>query len=185
MSDDKFVKKYRMSREHLDMVAKEIKGHEVFERKRRGPKQHPVKHQIMVLLHFLGHEGQSDLSQRHTFFIGEGTCRLFRQRVVEALVSIRLKYISWPGEDERKEVASRIKDKYFLPNCVGLMDGTLSELRFRPSTDDTTDYSGRKYAFSLTIMVICDDRRKIRAYLSGFPGCTHDNCLWNYMLQYQ
>ena len=34
-------------------------------------------------------------------------------------------------------------------------------------------------------MVICDDRRKIRAYLSGFPGYTHDNRLWKHMPQYQ
>ena len=37
------------------------------------------------------------------------------------------------------------------------------------------DYSGRKYGYSLSTMVICDHRRKIRYYLSGYPGSAHDN----------
>ena len=72
-----------------------------------------------------------------------------------------------------------------LPNCVGLMDGTLAELSIQPQCDDSSDYSGRKYGYSLTIMVINDDERKIRAYYSGFPGCSHDNRIWKAMDQYQ
>ena len=34
-------------------------------------------------------------------------------------------------------------------------------------------------------MVINDDERKIRAYYSGFPGCSHDNRVWKAMDQYQ
>ena len=65
------------------------------------------------------------------------------------------------------------------------MDGTLAELAFRPQSKDASDYSGRKYGYSLTIMVINDDRRKIRAYFSGYPGCSHDNRVWKAMDQCQ
>ena len=126
----------------------------------------------MVLLHFLGHEGQTDSSQRNVFFISKGCCQLYRERVVKALMSVRGKYINWPDLEERKEIAERIKNKFFLPNCVGIMDGTLLKLASRPNCDDASDYSGRKYGYSLTTMVINDDRRRIRAYFSGYPGCT-------------
>ena len=54
LNDDEFKIKYRMSREMLDFVCNEIKDCEVFEKRPRGPAQRPVKHQLMVLLHFLG-----------------------------------------------------------------------------------------------------------------------------------
>eukprot|EP00804_Cyclotella_cryptica_P005843 CCRYP_000136-RC/>CCRYP_000136-RC protein AED:0.24 eAED:0.23 QI:0/-1/0/1/-1/1/1/0/245 len=65
------------------------------------------------------------------------------------------------------------------------MDGTLLPLGIAPSCCDAVDYSGRKFPYSLTVCVINDDKRKIRAYLSGFPGFTHDNRVWRNMIQNQ
>ncbi|KAL7520303.1 hypothetical protein ACHAWX_005032 [Stephanocyclus meneghinianus] len=65
------------------------------------------------------------------------------------------------------------------------MDGTLLPLGIAPSCSDAADYSGRKFPYSLTVCVINDDKRKIRAYLSGFPGSTHDNRVWRNMIQNQ
>ena len=183
LNDDEFKRKYRMSRENLDRVTEKIKDHSVFKRGKRGPRQTEVKHQLMVLLHFLGKEGESNDSQRSTFYIGGGSCEKFRDRVVEALCSLRDEYITWPDEKERKEIASRIESEYIFPNCIGMMDGTLAPLCIAPLCDDAADYSGRKFQYSLTIMVINDDKRRIRAYVSGFPGCTHDNRLWQHMDQ--
>jgi hypothetical protein len=58
------------------------------------------------------------------------------------------------------------------------MDGTLLPFAFGPSSNDAADYHGRKFPYSLTVLVIHDDKRKIRAYLAGYPGSTHDNRLW-------
>ena len=185
MNDSDFKKKYRMSREMLDKITKEIEGHDVFKRGKRGARQRPVKHQLMIFLHFVGKEGESNTGGRNTFQISEGSCEKARERVVEALVSLRDKYITWPDEDERKEIAERIERLFLFPNCVGLMDGTLCELALRPRAHDASDYHGRKYAYSLTIMVINDDRRRIRAYLAGYPGSAHDNRVWKAMPQSQ
>ena len=48
-----------------------------------------------------------------------------------------------------------------------------------------SDYHGHKFQYSLTVLVINDDRCKIRAYLAGFPGSTHDNRVWRNMKQNQ
>jgi len=63
------------------------------------------------------------------------------------------------------------------------MDGTLLPLAFQPSSDDAADYHGRKFPYSLTVLVINDDKRRIRAYLSGYPGSTPNNRLWSNLKQ--
>ena len=93
INDDEFKMKYRMSREMLDSVTDIIKDSKVFKKGKRGPSQRPVKHQLMVFLHFLGQEGQNDQSQRNVFHISRGSCRLCRDRVVKALVSKRDEFI--------------------------------------------------------------------------------------------
>jgi hypothetical protein len=36
-------------------------------------------------------------------------------------------------------IANRIEDKYMFPDCVGLVDGTLNALEFRPETPDAPE----------------------------------------------
>ena len=57
------------------------------------------------------------------------------------------------------------------------MDGTLLPLALEPASDNAADYHGRKFPYSLTVLVINDDKQRIRAYLTGFPGSTHDKRL--------
>ena len=40
---------------------------------------------------------------------------------------------------------------------------------------DAPDFHGRKFPYSLSVMIVDDDKRFIRYYLLGFPGCAHDN----------
>ena len=63
MNDSEFKRKYRVTRATLDKIPAAIETNEVFAKGARGPKQIPVKHQLMVLLHFLGKEGESNESQ--------------------------------------------------------------------------------------------------------------------------
>lgn len=185
MNDIEFKQKYRCSRDALDRITEEIKTHDVFKKGKRGRRQMSVKHQLMTLLHFFGCEAESNSTQRNQFKIGKGTSQKHRERCVIALNSLRDKYITWPDENERKQIARRIEKKFFLPNAVSLMDGTLLPLGIAPSCDDAADYHGRKFRYSLTVNVINDDHRRIRAYLAGFPGSAHDNRVWKHMKQHE
>ena len=119
LNDREFKHKYRMSRDMLDPVTKEIEGHDIFKKGKRGARQRPVKHQLMILLQFLGKEGESNNSQRQVFKIGSGACQKCRERVVEALCSLREIFIRWPDDEERKLIAKRIEEEFFFPNCAG------------------------------------------------------------------
>lgn len=178
LTEDEFIQKYRMSRESFNKVLEMIERHKIFKSEgKRGRKQAPVAHQLMVFLKFIGTEGTgaSNANQRHTFAIGYGTAEKYRRRVTKALLQFRDKYIHWPDGNERKQISQEIHRLYDFPHCVAIADGTLFPLAFEPQTQDAPDYSGRKYGYSISTMIVCDHKRRIRYYLSGYPGSAHDN----------
>jgi hypothetical protein len=45
----------------------------------------------------------------------------------------------------------------------------------KPTTNDAGDYHGPKHLYSLSTLIFNDDKRRIRYFLAGWPGCAHDN----------
>ena len=183
LNDEEFLQKYRMSRECFDFVLDQIKGHSVFKKLegRNGRPQTPVVNQLMVFLKCVGTEGSgaNGPNQRNTFEIGKGTSGVFCRRVIKAICSLRDRYLFWPNEQERKVLERLTYEEFGFPHCVGIADGTLFPLSFEPDSEDAPDYSGRKYGYSLTVMIICDLNKKIRYYLAGYPGSAHDNRVYD------
>ncbi len=64
------------------------------------------------------------------------------------------------------------------------MDVTLIEMGIAPISIEVSDYHERKMKWSVVCLTINDLKRKVLAYLAGFPGSTHDNRIWrnNYFL---
>ena len=180
LTEDEFLQKYRTSRAGVHHLVELLKDAPVFKPGKRGTKMMPVTYQVMIWLHFFGHEGMSLKMQREVLHTCNGILQNARDRVTEAFNHIRDDWIYWPNAEERKTISKRIENEYFLPNCVGLMDGTLFRLAFEPRCFDKADYHGRKYQYSLTCNVICDDECIIRDYLAGFPGSTHDSRVWRH-----
>lgn len=177
LNHSEFLNEFRMSPLDFWKLVEMIKDDEVFRCK--GPKrQAPVEMQLAVLLRFLGTsgEGGSNPKLRNFFKIGRGTVALYRRRAATA-VRRKLRHVAirWPDEEERRRIAEVMKDEYQFPNCIGLVDGTLFPLNYRPATEDFADYSGRKYPYSIVCMVVCDDKRRIIGYLAGWPGSCHDD----------
>ena len=73
ISDRKFKTKYRASSRSLDTIAAKILDHPVFKSKTKS--QAPVGHQLMVLLHYMGHEDQTNESQKDVFSYWYGNMR--------------------------------------------------------------------------------------------------------------
>jgi hypothetical protein len=177
LSEDEFQQKYRCSRQSFHAIIDLIKDHPVFKDQGKGGRpQAPPAHQLMVLLKYLGTEGSgsSNSDLRNMFGIGKGTAEVYKERAVKAICSLKSETVFWPEEEERKEIAARIMRQFDWPNCIGLIDGTLFPLALAPQTEDAPDYSGRKYGYSLTALIVCDDQRLLRYYLAGWPGSAHD-----------
>jgi hypothetical protein len=177
LTADEFKQKYRMSREALLAIAERIKDDDLF-RSKRGLKQTNPTHQLMVLLDYLGTAGSSanNPKQRAYFHVGNGSVNNSRKRARDAVIhSLGKDFYHWPDENERKNISNCYKMEFNLPNCVGVMDGTLFPLAFQPETEDAADYHGRKFQWSLTCLVVSDQKRRIRWYITGYPGSAHDN----------
>jgi DDE superfamily endonuclease len=124
-------------------------------------------------------DGASNNGQRKTFCIDYGSARIFSTRVAKALVLLDNEYMSWPDVNERKVIAKEFQDLADFPRCIGIIDGTLCPLACQPQTKDAPDYSGRKFAYSLSVLIVNDQKRRIRHYLAGFTGSAHDNRIWS------
>ena len=105
-------------------ITQEIKDDLIFARAQRGRRQMPVKHQLMIWLLFIGHEGNACPNQYEVFKISKGMRKKARDCVV-ALNNARKEYIFRPDAEERREITQRIECNYHLPNCPMMMDGTL------------------------------------------------------------
>ena len=163
-----FKKKYRMTRESFKNLVKLIKNHPVFgPGNRRARQQESVENQLLTFLYFIGHLDRNGHSSRSMYSLGFGMHYLYCDRVATAICSLRKGVVFWPDQEERKDIASRMRSKFDFPYCVGVGDGTLFPLAYAPSTTDAPDYSGRKHRYSITCFIINDNRRRIRAYQAG------------------
>eukprot|EP00977_Amphora_coffeiformis_P018999 scaffold6842_cov135-Amphora_coffeaeformis.AAC.1 len=184
LTEEEFLKKYRMQRDAFWKLHDLIKEHVVFNPQRdskRGKKQAPVAHQLLSFLYYIGvaGSGASNPKCRNVFGMGRGTAKVFCERISVAIRSLRDKAIYWPDEEERQEIIVRMYAKYRIPQCIAVADGTLLPLTYEPQSEDAPDYSGRKFPYSLTVMIINNDTKRIRHYLAGFPGSAHDNRVYN------
>jgi hypothetical protein len=96
-------------------------------------------HQLMILLHYLGTvgSGANNPKQRAYFHVGNGSVNNSRKRAHDAVIhSLGKDFYHWPDENERKNISNCYKMEFNLPNCVGVMDGTLFPLAFQPETED-------------------------------------------------
>ena len=178
LNDVEFLRKYRMPRDAFWKLYELIKEDEVFHPTQGGGRiQRPISFQLMVCLKAFGEEGSGSSAGnlRDVFATGHGTSIVYIRRVVKAIRNLRDKYLQWPDEDEKKLIAHRVNSICGLPNCVGMVDGTLFPLSFKPKRTDHADFKGRKHGYSLSGIFVNDDKRFIRYYSAGWPGCTHDN----------
>lgn len=174
-ADDKtFKKEARMSREAFFGILEKIRSHSVFQNKARNDQTDPAD-QFMVALGRLGFHGNAaslwNVGTR--FGVGEGTVKLFTFRIIQSLLSLESDVVSWPNMQERDAIKERIKEKFKFPNCIGMVDGTLIGLESKP-VKGGEDYYTRKGNYALNAMIICDDQRRIRHVMAGFPGGAHD-----------
>ena len=106
---------------------------------------------------------------------GKGTCEKMKQRVCAAIIDCcNDDAYFWPDKEERKNISHSFEKKYHIPNIVGIADGTLLPLAFKPCREDFSDFKGRKMLYTLSVMIINDHLLRICYYHAGFPGNVHD-----------
>lgn len=102
----------------------------------------------------------------------------YTDRCIIALLSLEKNAIAWPNTDDREIIKRRIEISSGFPNCIGFVDGTLVVFENRPAIH-SEDFFNRKGRYGLATMIVCDDHRRIRYMLTGWPGCSHDTRVFN------
>jgi hypothetical protein len=74
-------------------------------------------------------------------------------------------------------IADRIRKKFDIPNCVGIIDGTLFPLETIPIINGE-DYFTRKGFYGINGLITCDNFGRIMDIVLGWPGSVHDNHFW-------
>ena len=144
LNEVEFKEAYRMSRSAFTKLVDSIKIHPVFHNPLNTKKQG---------------SGSSNPVLRNQFGISRGAAHLYKCRCVIAIRTLKNKYVRWPDINERKEIAARIYAKYNIPNCIAVADGTLLPLMTAPQTDDAPAYHGRKFLYSMSVMIVNDDKK--------------------------
>ena len=134
---------------------------------------------LLVLLKYLGTCGNDSSAVKLAllFGIGYGTVLNYIRLAMKAILRLKAETVFWPGEEERIHISTRILSDYGFPNCVGIVDGTLFPLEFKPRLNGE-DYFTRKGGYAVHSLIICDDQVRIRGITLGWAGSVHDNRVW-------
>ena len=109
--------------------------------------QAPSEFQLLVLLKYVGLQGidASNTSLASHFQISIGTTEKYRKWAAQAVLSLEADLYHWPDHLEHRTMSFAIQKKWFSPNCVGFMDGTLLPFEFKPKLHGETYYSWKGF----------------------------------------
>lgn len=175
-----FKQMARMDKESFEIVLELISDDPIFHTDQNSHyKQQDVWVQLLVTLERIGMDGNGVSAGRtaRAFGIGKGTVCLYTEKVISALLKLKDRFVSWPSVLERHLISSRIRNRFGLPACIGILDGTHINFATRPSIDSETFFN-RKKCYSYNVQLICDDKRKVLFYLTGWPGSVHDSTIF-------
>jgi len=81
----------------------------------------------MIFLYKLSSSGTGGKFKRigKYFKVSEGNSRRCFERVLMAVLSLRDEVVSWPSKDDNNGIPRRFLITYGLPNCIGIINGTL------------------------------------------------------------
>lgn len=135
----------------------------------RGPHQFPVDLQLAITLCRLRtSDGLAMIAS--IFGIGDGeTVNRVTKRVFQAIADLQL--IAWPTPNEKAQMIAESNNN--LPYCLGIVDGTLSPLKFKPSLNGRF-YSTYKKNYAVKWQIICDMNKKVRHLAGVAYGAVHD-----------
>lgn len=134
-----------------------------------GRDQFPVQLQLAIALYRL--KTSENLAKVASMFgIGDGaTIQRITKRVFDAV--IEQKWIYWPSQEEKVQLITESQDT--LPFCLGIVDGSMSPLKFKPTLNGRF-YSTYKKNYAVKWQITCDMNKKVRQFLGVLYGSIHD-----------
>lgn len=181
VNENEFLSHFRVSRAAFFRILELIRDDPIFEHSGIRSLRGGTELHLLIVLKFLGNFGNDCSASKLALFfgVGHGTIQNHLERAIRAVLNLRNHAFTWPDAAERKEISARMLEKYGFPNCVGIIDGTLLPLEFRPGQElDGEDWYTRKGTYAMHCLLVCDDLARVRNIHVGWPGSCHDNRIW-------
>ena len=139
----------------------------------------PFELRLLTFLKFIGTNGTDGSLGKVGELVGcsTGSVVNFVEDVVGVILLKKTDYLGWPEPWERQRIARDFSEDYDFPHCIGIVDGTLFPLKYKPSANGE-DYYTRKGNYALHGLIFTDNHLKIRWIELGWPGSVHDNRVW-------
>ena len=178
-NDDEFREHFRLSRNSFMQLYNIIRDHPIFTSTKKRRPQVAIQLQLLIFLYKLSSSGTGGKFTRigKFFRVSKGNAIQCFKRVLTAILSLRDRVICWPSTEEKRNISRRFYITYGLPNCVGIIDGTLIFLTESPEWSGE-DFNTRKGGYGVNALVVCDDHCRVLYSYIGWPGSTHDNRSW-------
>ncbi|KNZ47217.1 hypothetical protein VP01_659g3 [Puccinia sorghi] len=163
-------REFWMSHQSFDSLLSLIQNHPVFYSNSNLPQQ-PVHDQLMVTLRQMGTSGNGSTigMLARLFRISEGAIILFCNHVVVAILALERSF----GDHQVHQCLS-------LTTCCDLVK--TGPMFLGPTAMNKSPQlmlrNSRKGLYGLATLFVCNRNKQITYYLTGWPSCSHNTCLW-------
>lgn len=179
LNPSEFLEHFRMKRDAFFRLVKLVRDHPALASSGYCPFRGGAELHMLVLFKCTGSFGNDVTWSKQALFLGlgKGTIENYLHRASAALLASEASTLVWPDDPERIQISRRICEKHGFVNCIGLVDGTLLRLEFKPQTNGEAYYT-RKGCYAVNALIACDDVARVRQIVVGWPGSVHDNRVW-------
>ena len=136
---------------------------------------------VLIFLDYVrGNSLQRVISKERHTGIHQSTVSRVIEQVADALNEHFHEYITMPNEAEKDEIAAQFASRNNFPGVMGCIDGCQIQIRKPPfyNLPAPERFFNRKARYALNLMIICDNRYRIRHYSGRYPGSVHDSRIW-------
>lgn len=133
-----------VGRTTFDRLVHLLEQNPIFQSTGRKP-QRPVRYQLACFLLRYGTRGADALQAAHKLGVGFGTVFLYCRRVVRALRELGMGVVTWGDENRLRQVATHIMGRSGIPDCVGMLDGSLVRLTEMPERNGFSFICRKKF----------------------------------------
>ena len=128
----------------FDRLVHLLEPNPIFKSTGRKP-QRLVCYQLACFLLRYGTRGADTLQATHKLGVGFGTVFLYCKRVVRALRELGLNAVTWGDENRLQQVTTHVLDRSGIPDCVGMLDGSLIRLTEVPERNGFSFICRKKF----------------------------------------
>lgn len=177
VKESTFKEHYRITLSTFEMLVNARRETEPYANISEEDNPWPVWKQIAIVLWRFSNTHFGYRMAKEQFGCSHGSYNVFTDRFINAMrTEIMDRVITWPTTAARtsaiangfgrntKKVHQRLK------NVIGAIDGKLFSIHKPSASNDGNRYADRKGGISMSLMAVCNNRKRFINILAGLPG---------------